>query len=132
MSDTSPRPQRQAPRERFSGEEHLFDLAAEGEAIRAEPGAARDGHRQITLFRADGLSVVLFEFDAGGWLTDHSADGYVTVNVLAGEIEMTTPEGVHSMPAGTLLVLRPGVRHDVRAKVASRMLLGVHLVPDQD
>jgi hypothetical protein len=36
------------------------------------------------------------------------------------------------MPSGSLLVLRPGVRHDVRAELASQMLLTVRLDPAED
>lgn len=123
---------RTPPRQRFVGSEHLFDLAAESARLREEPGEARDGHRQITLFRGGGVSIVLFDFEADGWLKDHSADGYVTVQVLRGEISMVTTEGQHRMPAGSLLVLRPGIRHDVRAEAASRVLLTVRLDPSED
>jgi len=131
MSDAPQDHQRRPPRERFTGEEHLFDLRAEGDAILQEPDAPRHGHRQITLFRDAGLSILLFDFEAGGWLTDHAADGLVTVQVLTGRIDVTTPEREYPMSPGSLLVLRPGIRHDVRAVSASRMLLTVHLTADE-
>lgn len=123
--------QRRPPRERFVGTEHLFDLDAASERLRTE-GGARDGHRQITLFRGGGVSIVLFDFEPGGWLKDHAADGYVTVHVLSGELRMTTAGNDYRMPSGSLLVLRPGVRHDVRAELASQMLLTVRLDPAED
>ena len=124
--------QRTPPRERFVGDEHLFDLAAEGQRLRDEPGEGRDGHRQITLFRGGGVSIVLFEFESGGRLRDHAADGYVTVLVLSGHIRMATIEHQYEMPADSLLVLRPGIRHDVEAVTASRLLLTVRLDPSED
>ena len=123
--------QRRPPWERFVGTEHLFDLDAESERLRTE-GGERGGHRQITLFRGGGVSVVLFDFEPGGWLKDHAADGYVTVHVLSGELRMTTAGNEYRMPSGSLLVLRPGVRHDVRAELASQMLLTVRLDPAED
>lgn len=123
---------RPAPRERFAGREHLFDLVAESEKLRAEPGGPRNGHRQITLFRGGGISVVLFDFEADGWLKDHAADGYVSVIVLDGKLQMSTAAGDYLMPSGSLLVLSPGVRHDVRALTPSRMLLTVRLDPAED
>jgi quercetin dioxygenase-like cupin family protein len=90
------------------------------------------GHRQITLFRGGGVSIVLFDFEPGGWLKDHAADGYVSVHVLRGELRMTTSANEYRMPSGSLLVLRPGVRHDVRAEIASQMLLTVRLDPAED
>jgi quercetin dioxygenase-like cupin family protein len=123
---------RQRPSERFAGSEHLFDLGAEAAKLRAEPSPARDGHRQISLYRKEGMTLVLFDFEAGGLLRDHAADGYVTVHVISGAIEMTTVDRTYSMPAGSLLVLQPRVRHDVRAVEASQMLLSVRLDPAED
>jgi len=124
--------QRTPPRERFAGSEHLFDLAVEGQRLRDEPGGARDGHRQVTLFRGGGVSIVLFDFEAGGQLKDHAADGYVTVLVLNGAIRMATAQEQHQMSSGALLVLRPGIRHDLEAKTASSVLLTVRLDPSED
>jgi quercetin dioxygenase-like cupin family protein len=90
------------------------------------PGA--DGHKQITLFHEGDVALVLFDFIAGGVLTDHEADGFVTIHTLAGELEVATPETIHRLPAGALLVLAPGVRHDVTARATSQMLLTIHLV----
>jgi quercetin dioxygenase-like cupin family protein len=45
---------------------------------------------------------------------------------------MSTATGDYAMPAGSLLVLTPNVRHDVRAVTASRMLLTVRLEPAED
>lgn len=123
---------RPAPRVRFAGGEHLFDLAAESQKLEAEPHDARHGHRQITLFRRGGVSIVLFDFEADGWLTDHAADGYVSVQVLSGELRMTTDAGTHAMRSGSLLVLAPNLRHDVRALAPSRMLLTVFLERPHD
>ncbi|HET8571868.1 MAG TPA: cupin domain-containing protein [Candidatus Limnocylindria bacterium] len=123
---------RTRPSERFAGSEHLFDLNAEAEKLLREPGGARNGHRQITLFRRGGITLVLFVFEEDGYLVDHQADGYVTVQVITGEIRMTTDRGDHAMPQGSLLLLEPGIRHDVRAVSASRMLLTVRLDPAED
>lgn len=123
---------RTPPRERFEGTEHVFHLADETQRLRDEPSGTRDGHRQITLFQGGGISIVLFDFEADGWLRDHAADGYVTVQVLDGEIAMRTAQGEHQMPAGSLLVLAPGIHHDVHATSAARVLLTVRLDPADD
>ncbi len=118
---------RRPPRERFAGAEHLFDLEAVAEALAHEPIGERHGHRQITLFHHDAMTVILFDFEAGGYLRDHSAAGLVMVQVLSGDLRMTTPDGEHAMHGGSLLVLQPGVHHDVHAVSAGRMLLTVAL-----
>jgi quercetin dioxygenase-like cupin family protein len=123
---------RRAPAERFAGPEHLFDLNAVADGLRSEAQPVRDGHRQITLFRRDDFALVLFDFDAGGVLSDHKAEGYVAIQALSGSLRVTTPTGHHQLEAGSVLVLAPSVRHDVSALVPSRMLLTVNLVRSED
>lgn len=123
---------RERPSERFAGSEHLFNLDTEIERLRDEPGGTKKRHRQITLFRGGGMSLVLFDFDVGGGLSDHATDGFVTVHILDGEAQMTTAGHEYAMPAGSLLVLGPGVKHDIRALTPSRVLLSVRLDPSED
>ncbi len=118
---------REAPADRFAGAEHQFDLAAEAARLRGEPRPGRDGHRVITLFRQDPVSLLLFDFEAGGALADHVAEGIVTIHVLSGRAEVRTPEVEHSIPAGSVLVLRPGVKHDLVATEAAEVLVTIHL-----
>jgi len=49
--------------------------------------------------------------------------------VLAGRIEVAAAGENHELAADQILVLQPGVRHDVRAIESSRMLLTVCLEP---
>ncbi len=122
--------QRVRPSERFAGSEHLFDLVASAEALRREADPARDGHRQITLVHQGGMTAVLFDFEAGGRLSDHEADGLVTIQTIAGMVNVATPQTTHELPAGSLLVLKAGIVHDVVAQLPSQVLLIVHLRHD--
>ena len=122
--------ERQDPDVQFAGDEHLFDLAASARDLQREEQEARDGHRQVTLVHDHGITVVLFDFEAGGRLASHSADGQVMIHVIAGMIDVVTATARHSMAAGSLLTLAAGVQHDVTAREPSHMLLTVHLRPD--
>lgn len=117
---------RQPPTERFAGTEHVFDLPAVAAGLRDEAHLPTDGHRQVTLFHRDGLGLIAFDFEPGGRLADHSADAFVTILALTGALAVSTPSGTHHLPAGSLLVLDPGVVHDVFALEASQMLLVVN------
>ena len=120
---------RRVPAERFAGPEHLFDLTAIAAQLRAEPHPATDGHRQMTIAHHGPVALVLFDFEAAGRLVDHVADGLVTIQALAGHIQVRTSEGDHELGAGSLLVLSPGVVHDLHASVPSQVLLTVHMQP---
>lgn len=118
---------RTPPVERFAGTEHVFDLGAAAAALRDENHPGIDGHRQVSLFHRDGLSLVTFDFEPGGCLADHSAEAYVTILAVAGSFEVSTPSGVHSLPAGSLIVMAPGIVHSVTAGPAGQILLIVDL-----
>jgi quercetin dioxygenase-like cupin family protein len=117
------------PSERFAGTSRAFDLEEVLRELRAEPHPGKDGHRQITLFQRPPVTQVLFSFTAGGELREHSAPGLVTIHVLEGRLEVHADGEDHSLPGGNMLVLNPGVPHDVRAPETSAMLLTVHLEP---
>lgn len=121
---------RRAPVERFAGTEHVYDFAEIAAQLRAEPHPATDGHRQMTIAHHGPVALVLFDFEAGGHLEDHMADGLVTIQTVTGHIQVKTSKGDQELGAGTLLVLSPGVAHDLRASVQSQVLLTVHMQPD--
>lgn len=121
---------RRAPAERFAGAEHVHDLAAIAGQLRAEAHPATDGHRQMTIAHHGPVALVLFDFEPDGRLMDHVAGGLVTIHTLAGHVRVRTPEGDHDLGAGSLLVLAPGVAHDLHAIVSSQVLLTVHLQQD--
>jgi len=114
------------PADRFAGAEHVLDLGTALEALRSERGPNASGHRQITLLHHGPVRMVLFAFAAGGRLPDHRAPGWITIHVLRGAIAVRTAEARHTLGAGQLLALDPGVSHDVEASEESDMLLGVY------
>jgi len=118
---------RARPSERFAGTQHLFSLPDALARLRAEDHPARNGHRQITLFRRGVLTHVAFSFDADGHLAEHSAEGLVTIHVLEGRLVVTAEGDSHDMKPGDVLILDTGVPHDVRALEPSAMLLTVCL-----
>ncbi|MGP1673649.1 MAG: hypothetical protein ACTS8Z_00355 [Candidatus Limnocylindrales bacterium] len=125
-------PERRPPRERFVGTEHVFDVRAIAAGLRQETTPLRDGHRQMAIFQKGTLSLIVFDFEAGGRLADHHAEAYVTIMAVSGALQVSTPTQMHEVDEGSIIVLDPGVRHDVRSPGASQMLLIVDLVEPRD
>lgn len=117
------------PRERLPSAE-VVDLASAVSGLRAEAHDAVAGHRQIALGRHGPVTLLLFAFDAGGYLQDHQAGGVVTIHVLRGRVQLSVGEDAHEMAAGQLVTLAPQVRHAVRASEPSELLVTVHKLPD--
>lgn len=113
------------PKERLSGGVQHVDLADAATRLRAEPHAATNGHRQVAIVRHGPFSILLFVFERGGVLKEHRTDGEVTIQVLAGELEVMVGTGAAVIGRGELLSLPPGQSHSVRAMDASEMLLTI-------
>jgi quercetin dioxygenase-like cupin family protein len=130
LEPTAPR-LREAPAARFSGPQHAFDLLQLSAHLLNEAHVGANGHRQMTIFRHDATTMVLFAFEAGGALANHHVNGLVTIHALDGAltVEVQSEAGwqTHNLRAQGILVLSPGVLHNVMAHEASRMLLTVHL-----
>jgi quercetin dioxygenase-like cupin family protein len=126
MSEPSDR-LRQHPTERFHPPQHQIELDEIASRLLAEPLPANRTHRQETLYRHGPITVALFIFNSGASLPQHVAEGVVTVQVLQGRLSMTAEGQSHDLRAGSLLILAPGVKHDVRAQEPTRMLLTVCL-----
>ncbi len=127
---------REAPAARFDGPQHAFDLLDLSAHLLNEAHAGANGHRQMTIFRHEATTMVLFAFESGGKLAAHKADGLITIHVLDGaltvEAQHETGWQTHDLHAQGVLVFSPGVLHNVTASRASRMLLTIHLEQNRD
>lgn len=71
----------------------------------------------------DAARVLVFAFDAGAELTEHSAPGPILVQGLTGHLEFSTDEETVELRPGGMLHLDARVPHAVRALEPSKMLL---------
>jgi quercetin dioxygenase-like cupin family protein len=101
----------------------LFDLAAADREMRNDEAYTRDGHTARTLARERDLRVVLIVMNAAARIAEHRANETATIQVLSGHLRLHLPNGTVELPAGRLLLLEPGVRHDVEAVPESAFLL---------
>lgn len=129
MSDTPPvEPRlREHPRSRFEGDVHSFNLKTAVQKLRSEPHPAPRGHRQIAIYHYGALTKVLFAFDQGSVLEEHSANGIVSIHVLRGHLAVGAEGETHNLKDDEVLIMAPNVPHDVRAVEESEMLLSVYL-----
>ena len=105
----------------------LLDLPDLATRLRAEPHPARDGHRQAGLIHRGPLRLILFTFEPGARLPEHSAPGHVLIQCLRGALSVQAAGTRHRVGGGEALALEPNVAHDVEAVEESEMLLTVCL-----
>lgn len=69
------------------------------------------------------LRVVVFAFDTGETLTEHSSPRAVVVQVLDGRIDYTLGEETSTMVPGDLVYMEPGIKHALVALEPSHLSL---------
>lgn len=84
-----------------------------------------DGQNAKTLVKYDDLRIVLMVLKAQARVTDHKADGRISIQTLRGHIRMRARGRTFDPPAGSLLSLDRGLTHDVEALEDSALLLTV-------
>ena len=87
----------------------------------ATPSAA--GITSRTLLKTAGGKAVLFAFDAGQELTEHTNPNHALIQVLAGSLQMTLDGRPETLRPGQLLHMPPQLAHAVRADEPATFLL---------
>jgi quercetin dioxygenase-like cupin family protein len=76
-----------------------------------------------TVLRAEGARVVVFSFDAGQELTEHTAAVPALLQVLSGRLSVTADGRTVDLRPGGLVHLAPRLPHAVLAVEPSHLLL---------
>ncbi len=113
------------PHVRLAPAIRVLDFDLEVQKMRAEAHPPVFGHRQVALVKHGRLTVILFDFEAGGYIPEHTAPGEVVIQAIKGRLEVSVPGGELVLEGGQMLSLAPSVTHAVKALDASMMLLTV-------
>jgi quercetin dioxygenase-like cupin family protein len=89
----------------------------------AEATPPSGGILSRTIFSDDQAKVVLFAFDTGQELSEHTAAVPAIVQILSGEGSITVGGDLHEARPGTWLHMPPRMPHSVTAATPMVMLL---------
>ena len=96
--------------------------------IKQEQGWKEKDRNAITVYKTQGMSLVLMALKEGAELKKHLAQGIITVQVLEGKIRFTTDEKEVERSKGEMLTLHEKIPHSVLALEESVFLL-THATP---
>jgi len=71
------------------------------------------------------LRVVLVALGKGGRMEEHHAPGRITIQTLAGRLNLRVMGRTVALPTGHVLTLGPAIPHDVEALEESAFLLTI-------
>ena len=94
----------------------IRDLAAEVEI-------PENGTLSRVLYKDDHIRLVVFAFDRGQELTDHTAGVPVTIHVVTGRLAITVGEDEDEIVPGSWTHIPAGLTHALRALEPSVMVL---------
>lgn len=76
-----------------------------------------------TFHRGDCIKAVMFGFDIGQELTEHTSSSEIIVQIISGEATVTFEDESHDLGAGGWLHLAARTKHGVYAKTPLKLLL---------
>jgi quercetin dioxygenase-like cupin family protein len=91
--------------------------------LASETQFSANGIVSRTLMRTGSGRVVLFGFDLGQELTEHTSTSAAIVHLLTGEADFLLDGKLHHLKAGDLLYMPPNLPHAVKATHKFSMLL---------
>ncbi len=100
-----------------------IDLSSFTKQIRGEKAWKDSDRNAITVFKTDGMRIVLIALHKDAEMKKHTADGMISIQVLEGQILFTTEEQSVELGQGEMLALHENVPHSVLAKKETIFLL---------
>lgn len=92
-----------------------FDLLAEADQLRHHQSYLDGNPAGRTLVKEPDLRIVLMALKAGARLEEHQASGPISVQAQRGRIRLRMAGDSVELTPGTLLMLEPGIPHEVDA-----------------
>lgn len=86
-------------------------------------GHGADGTKRATLHRDEGAIYVLLAMGVGSHMREHQAKAWASVQCLEGEVLFTLEDQEYILHPGEMLMMEPGQRHSLSAKIESAVLL---------
>lgn len=101
-----------------------FDLAREIEQLHSEPDWST-GQNAKTLVKYPDLRIVITALRAERRMPGHQTDGRISIQTVQGRVQVRADGRTFDLPAGRVLTLDRGIRHDVEAVEDSAILLTI-------
>lgn len=100
-----------------------MDLAAFRRQIKEEESWKTSDRNAITIFKTNGMRIVLVALHTGAEMKTHTTAGIISVQVLEGKITFTAEQQTAVLTEGQMVALHAGIPHSVFATREAVFLL---------
>ena len=99
------------------------DLSKFLEQVKNEKAWETNDRNGITIFKTDGMTIVITILKEGAVIKDNTVNGHFTIQVLHGQLRMDTLEGDVDLGVNQLITFHPHIPHSLEAKRDTVVLL---------
>lgn len=83
--------------------------------IKNEKTWTESDRNAITVFKTNGLSIVLIALHQNAEMIKHKTDGLISVQVIDGEIKFSTDKESYNLKSGQMVALHSCIEHSILA-----------------
>jgi len=76
-----------------------------------------------SFYKGDGINAILFAFDAGQELSEHTSSKAAILQIVNGDATITLGNDTHKVSTGAWIQMPPHLKHSVYADTSLKMLL---------
>ena len=91
--------------------------------LKSEPAWENGDRNAMTVYKTNGMRIVLLALHKDAELKRHTAEGIISVQVLDGKINFGTDDKTVELDKGQMIALHKGLHHSVKAIKESVFLL---------
>lgn len=91
--------------------------------LKSEPAWENGDRNAMTVYKTNGMRIVLLALHKDAELKRHTAEGIISVQVLDGKINFGTDDKTVELEKGQMIALHKGLHHSVKAIKESVFLL---------
>ena len=95
------------------------------ELIKKEKPWEEGNRNAITVFKTNGMTIVLIAMHKGAEMIKHKADGLMSLQVLDGQVTFKTDDHCVELCKGQMIALHEAISHSVYAKEETIFLLTI-------
>ncbi len=92
-----------------------IDMPSSITQIKEERNWVESDRNAITVFKTNGLSIVLIALHQNAEMPKHKANGLISIQVLEGALQFSTNDETMLLKAGQLVALHSAIEHSILA-----------------
>jgi quercetin dioxygenase-like cupin family protein len=101
----------------------FVDIPSYISQVKEEKSWEKNDRNGITVFKSSNITQVITVLHQGSAIKDNELDEYLSVQVLSGNVRISTPEGDIDAIKHQMITFHPHVRHSLEALSESIILL---------